>query len=422
MFYPPPYISNLSILSSHFLLDIMQFMVNIVLVYILSVLIPVIIMPIVLPMVVLMARRKRMTDNPNARKIQDRPVAVMGGTVIMLVMCVACIVINVFYNISGLFPALCVMVILYIFGMLDDNIGLNWQFKLGIQAFILLLLYFGGNYGIDSLVNLLGFGAMPRWLSCIVTVFVGMILLNAVNFADGIDGLASGLGAMTGLVMGYWNMEHEFVVSALISFTVFGTLLSFFVFNVFSKRYKMYMGDSGSLVLGMFIFMSVCPDTYYFFDETLLTDNYFISFNIALLSAFVFDMVRVVFLRVVNGKSPFEPDRTHLHHAFVDVGMSHLQATLRILMQNILVIAVWYVTAIMGLNSFLQYVLVLLAGIVFIWGPYFYLAYLRTKHTKRYIYKKKRIEHRRTKLDRFSNVMARIVDGKRKNQMTHTIK
>ena len=136
------------------------------LLYWIAVLIPLIIVPIVLPMVVLLARRKRLTDSPNARKTQESPVAVMGGTVIMLAVSVTSIIINLFYNLGDLYPALCVMFILYIFGMLDDTIGLSWNFKMGLQILAILLLYFGGSYGVNSMFGLFGLGTLSWWFSC----------------------------------------------------------------------------------------------------------------------------------------------------------------------------------------------------------------------------------------------------------------
>lgn len=416
MIYPPPILLFVSKFNYENFLNVL----NTDFLCILSVLLPFVFMPIVLPMVVLMANRKRLMDNPDARKTQKRPVAVMGGTVIMLVICITSIILNLFYNISNLFPAMCVMMILYIFGMLDDNIGLSWQFKLGMQIFVILLLFFGGNYGINSLYGMFDIYSLPMWCACLLTVFVGLLLLNAVNFADGIDGLASGLGVLASLTMGYWNLRHGFVTQALQSFTVVGVMASFFLYNVFSKRYKMYMGDSGSLVLGLFLFLSICQDPYYLADDAFIVDSYFLSFIIALFSAMLFDSVRVVIMRALKGNSPFEPDRSHLHHAYVDAGMSHLLATIKIVLNNMAVIAVWYFTAKAELSEVLQLAIVLSVGVVFIWVPYFMLEYLKNKSVDRYILITRRCRRRSEVLNNFSNLIQRLVDGRRRQ--THIAK
>lgn len=320
-------------------------------------------MPIVLPMVVLMARRKRLTDNPNAHKMQDRPVAVMGGTVIMLVLCITSIVLNLFYDLSSLFPAMCVMVILYIFGMLDDNIGLSWKFKLVMQIFAILLLFFGAYNGVDSMYGLFGLNDMPLWASFLLTVCAGLLLFNAVNFVDGIDGLASGLGVLAGAVMVYWNVCHGFTTQAILSFIVVGVMAS----------------------------------------------------------AMIFDLFRVVIMRMLKGKSPFEPDRTHLHHADVDLGMSHLLATL-IMMQNMAVVAVWFLTAMTEMNVAMQFIVVLVAGIVFLWMPYFFLEYLKNNHISFYIKISKRCKRHSDRLEVVGGWIRRIIDGRRKQLISHSIK
>lgn len=427
MFYPPPFlqfihVSNVLPFAEVFTNGNLLSMISTEFLYILSALLPMLTMPIVLPMVVLMARRKRLTDNPNARKMQDRPVAVMGGTVIMLVLCITSIVLNLFYDLSSLFPAMCVMVILYIFGMLDDNIGLSWKFKLVMQIFAILLLFFGGYNGVDSMYGLFGLNDMPLWASFLLTVYAGLLLFNAVNFVDGIDGLASGLGVLAGAVMGYWNVCHGFTTQAILSFIVVGVMVSFFFFNVFSERYKMYMGDSGSLVLGLFIFILACPDTYYAVENEFLVDRYFVSFLVALLSAMIFDLFRVVIMRMLKGKSPFEPDRTHLHHAYVDLGMSHLLATLKIMMQNMAVVAVWFLTAMTEMNVAMQFIVVLVAGIVFLWMPYFFLEYLKNNHISFYIKISKRCKRHSDRLEVVGGWIRRIIDGRRKQLISHSIK
>lgn len=423
MFYPPPLLQILHIflqanwLQSQNILS----MISTDLLYALSFLVPLLIMPIVLPMVVLLARRKRLTDNPNARKAQNSPVAVMGGTVMILVICVTSIVLNVFYDLSALLPVFCVMVMLFIFGMLDDNIGLSWQFKLGLQFFAVLLLFFGGA-NLDTLNVAFGAHDYSVWLSCLATVFVGLMILNAVNFMDGIDGLASGMGVFVGLIMGYWTMRHGLIIQTLLSFTVVGVMSSFFVYNVFSERYKMYMGDSGSLVLGLLLFIISCRNSYVYNSDMYMLDRYTFSFLIALFSGMVFDMVRVVIIRAIDGKSPFEPDRSHLHHIYVDMGMCHLLATLKIILNNIAVLGVWLLTALLEMNTVVQLVIVLAAGVVFIWNPYFYLTNLRRQTSKSYVAIMKRCQRRSEVLGVFSAYVRRIIDGRRKQGISHSIK
>lgn len=391
------------------------------LIYWISALLPLVLMPVVIPMVTLMANRKRMMDAPNGRKLQKRPIPVMGGTVMVLALCITLVIMNLFYSVNDMMPAICVMVIFYIFGMLDDMIGLSWQMKLMLQVLSIALVYFGGDYGVNSLYGLFGIEETPWWLALLLTLFTGLLLLNAVNFVDGIDGLASALGIVCGLVMGYWNARHSFMSEAIMSFAMVGVLAAFFAYNVCSKRYKMYMGDSGSLVLGFFIFTCVCPNDYIIGQKIYVIDSYFVSFTLSLLSAMIFDLVRVVLGRLFRGKSPFLPDRTHLHHALVDSGMSHFVTTLVIVVLNIVVQIIWYYTAEAGINIDMQYFVIIISGVVFIWGPYFYLKYIERSFPHHYYKLMKRNQIVSSWFDKIGNVVRIVLDGRRSRSITHRI-
>lgn len=381
-------------------------------IYLLSFLIPLVLMPMVLPVFVLIAHRKRITDGPGPRKRQRRPVPLMGGTVMMLVICVTSVVINLFYDITPLFPVLCVMCMLYIFGIMDDTIGLGWGFKLVLQIVAVLMLYLGTNYGIYSVRGIHLLENLSPLMSGVLTVFCGVMLLNAVNFSDGIDGLASAFGVMVGIVMGYWHTRHGFVTQAIISFIMVGIMSSFFCYNVFSKRYKTYMGDSGSLVLGLFIFIAVTDNRLLMLDGSFLADNYSFSFIIALLSVMLFDLIRVVVLRVLRHKLPYEGDRTHLHHLYVDMGMNHLMATVILLLSNLAAIGVWFVSAKTGMPILPQMLLTLLGGVIFVWLPYFQIVYLRRKRPSRYDKISSRFRKIASHVDCFVEFMGRAIDGR----------
>jgi len=385
-------------------------MITVNLLYWISFLVPLLVMPIVLPLVVLMAHRKRLTDMPNSRKLQSQPVPVMGGTVIMLAVCTTCIVLNVIFSISGLFSAMCVMMMLYIFGMLDDNIGLSWQFKFVLQILSVLLLFFGGDYGVHSMYGLFGLGDLPYMWSCLVSLFVGLLLLNAVNFSDGIDGLASGIGVLSGLVIGYWNVRHDELLPAMLSFCMVGAMAGFFMYNVFSSRFKMYMGDSGSLVLGFFIYTLTCTNVYVGDGANMLADRYMWSFFIAVLSYIIFDLIRVASMRVLHGKSPFQPDRTHLHHMYVDLGNTHLMATFIIIMNNILVIGIWYLTATMEIAVEWQSLLTIVSAMAVYWLPYAIVTWHRNNRPEAYARMQSRIRRISAWVVRFEEFMSSVVD------------
>ena len=386
----------------------MNFFISITWVYILAAVLPILILPLLLPKVALMARRKNITDKPNERKLQRVPVMVTGGTVIISVLCSVLLILNVFYRLDPLFSSLCVMFIMYIFGLLDDTIGLTYQFKFVGQIICVSLLFLCGGFQIVIPIPAHGWAML---VSYVVSLFVGLLLINAYNFIDGIDGLASAIGIMLAGVFSWWNIRHGLVTDALLSLSIASALLGFFFFNVFSSKYKMYLGDSGSLVLGIAAYIPVCVSSTRFYATPIDLEVYEPGFFFAVFSVMVFDLARVVFVRLSMHKSPFLPDRNHLHHVLVDVGLTHHVATLLILSLNLLVLLVWYLTAQTGMNEWLQLALVVVTAVIIIWTPYFWLTYLRTKRPRKYV-------RLRTNMDRwmhfdrmYKSFMQRVVDN-----------
>jgi len=353
--------------------------ISMVAIFIIAFVLPMIIVPLILPKVALMARRKRFTDNPNSRKLQSSPVMVTGGIVLLTAITVTLTVVSVFYSMDVLFSALCVIVVFFLLGLLDDAIGLSYQYKLLGQILLVLLLYLCGGYRIDFHITTDSF-LVPLGIS----LFVGLLLINAFNFIDGIDGLASALGIMMGSELCWWNTIHGYYEYAIYMLILEAALLPFFFFNVFSSKYKMYLGDSGSLMLGASAYIGICLSM----NNSLYTEggleSYDVSFFLAVFAVVIFDLLRVVFFRILHGKSPFLPDRTHLHHMMVDLGCNHFMSTMTILTFNIIVLMVWLVTAYFSVEERLQTIIILVTALALVWGPYAFLRLMQKRCPERY--------------------------------------
>lgn len=350
--------------------------------YVVAVLVPALLVPFLLPRVALAAHKKAMLDRPNERKKQKHAVLLMGGLVIVATILTTLLILNALYGLNELFDILCAMGLLFALGMVDDAVDVGFRFKFLVQGVIIFLMFFAGSYRIDDLGGLLGIDVLPFWASLVASLIYGYIYINGTNFADGIDGLCSGLGVLYGASMAYWNIVHGYTANAFLSLAIAGALSSFFVFNVFSEKFKMYMGDSGSLVIGVFAYISTCPPPHFSLEHALLADQYCMSFFFSVFAVIVIDPIRVVICRVANRKSPFEPDRTHLHHMLVDSGYSHLLATGIILLINVLLIVLWYLTASSGMSIELQYAIVIVAAVVLVCMPYFLLDYAKKHPSK----------------------------------------
>jgi UDP-N-acetylmuramyl pentapeptide phosphotransferase/UDP-N-acetylglucosamine-1-phosphate transferase len=196
-----------------------------------------------------------------------------------------------------------------------------------------------GNLRFTTLFGLAGFHEIPVWVSFVITLIVFVGIINAFNLIDGIDGLASGIGIMASFLMGSWMYGTGEYGMAVLAWSLTGSLLPFFYFNVFGKKNKLFMGDTGSLIIGllMAIFTAVICGKEQPVDQ-LLYMKAAPSVVIAILIYPLFDMIRVITIRLVKGKSPFVADRNHIHHLFIDAGFSHVRSTFYILFLNILAI------------------------------------------------------------------------------------
>ena len=318
------------------------------------------------PLVLCFAKRHNIVDNPNARKLQRVPVPVLGGVVVYAGVVAGMAVLFMFMKEPVLIWAFLAMTFLMIIGIWDDVKDLSASMRFLVEIGILLLFILMTDVYIDSFHGLFGIDNLPPWFGIPFSVFCGVGIINAVNMIDGVDGYSSGYGMMACLLFALtfhsvWSMRM--VGMAVI---VSGALLPFFMHNVFGVRSKMFIGDGGTLMLGMqmvvFAFYALSSRTHC----DLLEDmNLSLpALCLAVLCIPVFDTVRVMFMRILRGKSPFRPDKTHLHHLFIDMGFSHLGAALGILIVNLAVVGSWFVSWLLGASTDVQVIVVCGLGIL----------------------------------------------------------
>ena len=168
-----------------------------------------------------------------------------------------------------------------------------------------------------------------------------MAIINAINLIDGIDGLASGLGILYCLFFAiYFGLTGE-IGWSYIAIAMIGVLLVFFIYNVFGKREKIFMGDSGSLLLGYLLTAFVfhfCEINAYHTVPAALQMSAAPAVAICVLTVPIFDTIRVSITRIKKHRSPFEPDKNHIHHLLLRTGLSHIQTTCILLSVSVLFI------------------------------------------------------------------------------------
>lgn len=275
---------------------------------------------IAIPIVISMLRRLSLFDIPNARKLHAIPVPTMGGIAITAGMMIALLL---WFPFSSNLPQICFffsVMILFGLGMLDDLKDLAARYKFMVQIALALLIALSG-IRITSFNGLFSIDELPLMAQYSFTVLVIVGITNAFNLIDGIDGLAGGVGFMSLTTLGIFLTMSGDANTALIAFALAGAILAFLYFNF--NPAKIFMGDTGSLVLGFVIAV---------LSIRLLQVNQFNAlpvlphapvFVLAVVLIPVFDTMRVFAVRIWKGKSPFEADKTHIHHLLTNQGFSH---------------------------------------------------------------------------------------------------
>lgn len=287
------------------------------------------------------AKRRKLYDNPEERKLQRKPIPVMGGFVVFLGAMAGSLSYWFQYHSWAIIPIQVAMLLMLIIGAWDDIKGLSPMLRFVIEVAIVVALALVNGYPINDLHGLWGIHEISPWIAWPLTVIGCVGIINAINMIDGIDGLSSGISIMAfGFYSWFFFRAHDFVRAAL-GVSMAGALIPFFIMNVFGKRSKMFIGDAGTMMLGialcdmvmaMLTKGSACAER---FDDTGLC---LIAYAYAVLAIPVCDTVRVMFGRICRGESPFHPDKTHLHHAFIDYGFHHLETSLLEIILNMLVL------------------------------------------------------------------------------------
>ena len=228
------------------------------------------------------------------------------------------------------------------------------------------------HHAINDFHGLWGVHSIPMWAATLLTVFASVGIINAINLIDGVNGLSSGYCVLACSVFSiYFYMLGDLTMTVL-GLVCIGALVPFFIHNVFGDTSRMFIGDGGTLVMGlvMSVFVTRVLEGSSGGDRFAEAGMGLIPFTLSVLSIPVFDTLRVMGSRIWRGRSPFRPDKTHLHHLFIDTGFSHPGTTFCILTLNTLVIAVWWMLYRLGASFELQLYAVVLLGLLSTFGLY----------------------------------------------------
>lgn len=326
----------------------------------------------IFPKMLHIALTKNIVDNPDARKLQRIPIPVLGGMAIMFGIIVALSVSQLLFDCSNLFTIVLAMSVMLYLGTVDDIIDLSPSLRFLIEIFLTLMLMYTCGYSIDSFHGLWGLYEVSPYVSLPLTIIAVVGIINAINLIDGVDGYSSGYCIMTCFIFGLFYALVGDMPMVMLASVCAGALIPFFMHNVFGRTSKMFIGDGGTLVMGVvmsiFVLNMLKKETYCCVYSSWGMG--LVPLTLAILSIPVFDTVRVMSTRILRGTSPFHPDKTHLHHLFIDMGFSHIGTTFSILLLNTINILVWYLTYRCGFSIDVQLYVVVVMALLTTFGFY----------------------------------------------------
>ena len=291
-----------------------------------------------MPIIIRIAKAKGFVVRPNKRMSHTGEVPNIGG----LNICFSYMLTYLLFEYDSLAQNqffLIGMFAIMAIGFIDDVLVLTPMAKLFGETLAGIALIGFADLRITHLHGLLGIteiGIIPSYL---ISLFILIAIINAVNLIDGIDGLASGLGILYCLFFAvYFGLAGELSWS-IGSICMIGSLAVFFIYNVFGNREKIFMGDSGSLLLGYlltaFVFRFCEINAYHEVPEWLHMSAA-PAVAICVLTVPIFDTIRVSLTRIKKHRSPFQPDKNHIHHLLLRTGLNHIQTTCVLLSVSLL--------------------------------------------------------------------------------------
>lgn len=323
------------------------------------------------PIVIRVAHSLKLMDNPNERSAAKSPIPTLGGIAIFVSFVFASTVGMSGDELPEMIYILSAVILMFFVGLKDDILMLSPWKKLAAQLITSSIIVFLAKIRFTNLHGFLGIGDIGMIPSVLLTFFVIIVIINAFNLMDGIDGLAAGLSMLAGIVFGGWffiSGHHDY---AILSVALVGATAGFFYYNLYGKKNKIFMGDTGSLVLGTLMAIIVITFNEFNIDQTqpfAIASAPAVSFGILIYP--LIDTLRVFIIRLLQFKSPFTADKNHLHHRLLTLGFSHKRATYTIISINILFIIPVFALQHIGIISLMGFIIIT-SGVLFMTPAFF---------------------------------------------------
>ena len=280
-----------------------------------SVLFTFIITVIAIPSIVRVSKIKGLMAHPNGRTSHDDPTPNLGGVAIFAGVIISSVLFTGIPAAHELKYVIAGMLIIFFWGLKDDLHPMPAYKKFIGQVIAILIILVPGDFHLSSLHGLFGIEELSYTLTLPLTFILFLALINSFNLIDGIDGLSSGVGIITSLFFGIGFLLADHMSYAIMSFILASSLIAFFIYNVFGKENKIFLGDTGSMLIGYLLAIFAVRFLNFEYGTTVFeSDLSTPAVMLCVLIVPLFDTARVFVLRMLRGKSPFAADRSHIHH------------------------------------------------------------------------------------------------------------
>lgn len=299
-----------------------------------------------IPTIIQVAKEKKLFDEPDERKVHKISIPTLGGLGVFAGFILSFLLMASNGN-GELKYFVAAAIILFFLGIKDDILIISPAKKLIGQFIAAGILVQLGGLQITNMQGLMGIFQLPSFVSIPFTLLTIVFIINSFNLIDGVDGLVGAIGLLTSLFFGCYFLFADQPFYSIMGFSMAGSLFAFLFFN-FSPA-SIFMGDTGSLLIGVVnSMMAVKFIGFANNKECALPLASTPALAIAILIIPIFDTIRVFSLRILNKRSPFSPDRNHIHHFLLDLGFSHQKVTLICVLVNMVFIAMAFSLQILG--------------------------------------------------------------------------
>ncbi|HMH33780.1 MAG TPA: MraY family glycosyltransferase [Puia sp.] len=300
-----------------------------------------------IPVIITVAEMKKLFDVPDARKVHQSAITPLGGIGIFAGFVFGCLLTVNFKSSFEFQYFIAASLVIFFLGLKDDILVISPIKKFIGQVLTAFLIIYYGRIQIRSMHGFFGIQELPEMFSLILTYFAVIVIINSFNLIDGVDGLAGSLGLMSSVLFGVYFLNVDMPSYYILAFSLAGSLLAFLIFNF--QPAKIFMGDTGSLLIGavnailVIKFINTASDTDVVFP---VASSPAIGFTILMIP--LLDTLRVFAIRIFKRRSPFSPDRNHIHHLLLDRGFSHRAITLILVAINLGLVTFVYLERSLG--------------------------------------------------------------------------